>query len=78
MASSDAPRAPPCAPPAAQQASAAQAAPLPDFHLLLEYSDNVFCILDMDGTALYVSPNVARVFDAAPDALVGCVACGGA
>jgi hypothetical protein len=41
-----APRAPPCAPPAAQ------AAPLPDFHLLLEYSDNVFCILDIDGTGV--------------------------
>jgi hypothetical protein len=42
--------------------------------LLLDSCTSVFCVLELQrGDALYVSPNVARVFNAQPEALLGCV-----
>jgi hypothetical protein len=49
--------------------------PRPRFDLLLDSCTSVFCVLEPQrGDTLYVSPNVARVFNTRPEALLGCAA----
>ena len=44
----------------------------PDFHKLLAFASSVFCVLNPNGTLLYVSASAERVMHADPAAMVGC------
>jgi hypothetical protein len=62
----------PAAPPAAVHA-AVSAAQAQSFDSLLAFSDSVFTVLSLaDATILYVSPNVRRIFNMSPAAVLGC------
>jgi hypothetical protein len=62
----------PAAPPAAVHA-AVSAAQAQSFDSLLSFSDSVFTVLSLaDATILYVSPNVQRIFNMPPAAVLGC------
>jgi hypothetical protein len=44
----------------------------PAFHLLLSFSDSVFCVLSLDAKLLYISPSAEKVFNIDPTQPLGC------